>query len=701
MTQRPLEPAEVPSAAPVAPGRSVRVPALASLVLAVVFALLGFLGAVTMTDLAGALVLGGGLLAGAAALPRVGRVLVPAAVITTVGVVGLLQAVVANRGGGGLLIAATAVAVLTWLVAVVAALMDAGVLGSRAPRPAAATPVSVPVPAPAPPWAPVEGWQPSAYPADPTMTYVGGQPTGQQALAGRAAGGQPEPAPDPTAVFGGVGQPAQAGAPAYAAAFGQSPQVGGPEPTTVFGGVGQSAQAGGPEPTTVFGGVGQSPQAGGPEPTTVFGQSAQAGGPEPTTVFGQSAQAGGPEPTAVFGQLPQESASEQAAVSGQPQGGAPEATSARSQPGAPAHGPAPTGVHRTPTQVGGVPLFGAPDAPSFAGQAPTGAEPASPYGLVGSGQAATSAHHQPVQDTSAFGRGPDGDLPLFGVAGVRQTTSAHHEPVQDASAYDGPRYGGGSTERGQDAGAGRGPTGAHRAPAQDGVSLFGAPPTGQPGRNGAPPPAASGYGLFGAGAPGPAPTGAHRAPSEADAASNGRSGPTAVRGAPNAGGDAVAPSYGTNGATAGGPDEAATRGVNGTPRDSAVPSQRAGTEASGPSYQQAGGARSPYGRAASAGRELPTRGRRSAEQRPADQGGDDADPSPETTAFPVQHAPTANPTPAWGQPPPSGQGPDAAGPPGPRRAARDRRPGNAGEARHGQPDPERPDATQVFPQPER
>ena len=141
MTQRPLEPAEVPSAAPVAPGRSVRVPALASLVLAVVFALLGFLGAVTMTDLAGALVLGGGLLAGAAALPRVGRVLVPAAVITTVGVVGLLQAVVANRGGGGLLIAATAVAVLTWLVAVVAALMDAGVLGSRAPRPAAATPV--------------------------------------------------------------------------------------------------------------------------------------------------------------------------------------------------------------------------------------------------------------------------------------------------------------------------------------------------------------------------------------------------------------------------------------------------------------------------------------------------------------------------------------------------------------------------------
>ena len=215
MTQRPLEPAEVPSAAPVAPGRSVRVPALASLVLAVVFALLGFLGAVTVTDLAGALVLGGGLLAGAAALPRAGRVLVPAAVIATVGMVGLLQAVVANRGGGGLLIAATAVALLTWIVAVVAALMDAGALGPRAAARRRRCPRR---PAPAPPWAPVEGWQPSAYPADPTMTYVGGQPTGQQALAGGAVGrgrcqGAPEPArraPDPTAVFGGVGQ---AGAP--------------------------------------------------------------------------------------------------------------------------------------------------------------------------------------------------------------------------------------------------------------------------------------------------------------------------------------------------------------------------------------------------------------------------------------------------------------------------------------------------------
>src|SRR5437870_4632998 len=99
MTQRPQEPAEAPGDAPMSPGRPVRVLALASAVLAVVFALLGFLGAVTATDLAGALVLGGGLLAGAAALPRAGPVLVPAAVAAGVGVVGLLQAVATSRGG--------------------------------------------------------------------------------------------------------------------------------------------------------------------------------------------------------------------------------------------------------------------------------------------------------------------------------------------------------------------------------------------------------------------------------------------------------------------------------------------------------------------------------------------------------------------------------------------------------------------------
>ena len=325
------------------------------------------------------------------------------------------------------------------------------------------------------------------------------------------------------------------------------------------------------------------------------------------------------------------------------------------------------------------------------------------FGLAGTGQAASSAHHEPVHDASAF------DVPFFGVSG--QASSAHHEPVQDGSAFE--RYG---AERGQ--GGARQQSGAHRAPVQDGsASLFGSQP-----RNGAPPqgptpgyslpgrnPNAEGHGLFRAGT---AASGAHRAPVDGGSPPNGRPAP----GHPEPEPHRAPPPPGTNGAAAG---EGAVHGVNGTARDSAVPAQRAGTEASGPSYQQAAGARrrsaggegssSPFGtgnpgstggdtaqpssgRPGAPGRETPPPGRR-----PAEQGGGDADPSPETTAFPVQHAPGAEP--AWGQqPPPAGQdatmvaspgwldagqpGSDAAGPAGPRRGRR----GNPGEGRHGQPD---------------
>ena len=58
--------------------------------------------------------------------------------------------------------------------AVMTALLDAGAFGARKPRPVAAPAQAAPAA-----WAPVEGWQPNAYPADPTMSYVRGQPTGQ------------------------------------------------------------------------------------------------------------------------------------------------------------------------------------------------------------------------------------------------------------------------------------------------------------------------------------------------------------------------------------------------------------------------------------------------------------------------------------------------------------------------------------------
>jgi len=281
--------------------------------------------------------------------------------------------------------------------------------------------------------------------------------------------------------------------------------------------------------------------------------------------------------------------------------------------------------------------------------------------------------------------------------------------VQDGPAFE--RY---SAERGQ--GGARQQSGAHRAPVQDGsASLFGGPP-----RNGAPPqgptpgyslpgrnPNAEGHGLFRAST---AASGAHRAPVDGGSPPNGGPAPGHPEPEPHR-----APPPGMNGAVG----EGAAHGANGTARDSAVPAQRAGTEASGPSYQQAAGARrrsaggegssSPFGtgnsgstggdtaqpssgRPGAPGQETPPPGRRSPEQ-----GGGDADPSPETAAFPVQHAPGAEP--AWGQqPPPAGQdatmvaspgwldagqpGSDAAGPAGPRRGRR----GNPGEGRHGQPD---------------
>ena len=182
-----------------------------------------------------------------------------------------------------------------------------------------------------------------------------------------------------------------------------------------------------------------------------------------------------------------------------------------------------------------------------------------------------------------------------------QASSAHHEPVQDASAYDRPQFGpvlGG--ERGQD--TARSQTGAHRAPAQDGSApLFGGRPghngstAGHPAQGPARVPDGQGYGLFGGG---PA-TGAHRAPPEGGSPSNGRPVPPRGESGPHG-----APTSETIGSNVG---DAASHGVNGTSPDGAVPSQRAGTEASGPSYQQAArrrradgeGPSSPFGAAGS------------------------------------------------------------------------------------------------------
>jgi hypothetical protein len=84
MTQPAQEPAEAPGAAP-APARPVRVLALVAAALGVVSYLLGFVGNAGTIDLARLLVIGGGLLAAGAVLPRAGRALLPAAVMAGVG----------------------------------------------------------------------------------------------------------------------------------------------------------------------------------------------------------------------------------------------------------------------------------------------------------------------------------------------------------------------------------------------------------------------------------------------------------------------------------------------------------------------------------------------------------------------------------------------------------------------------------------
>jgi hypothetical protein len=134
MAQQPQEPAEAIDSASGALARPVRVLAFVGAVLSVVFYLLGFVGDVGTTGLVGALVLGGGLLAGTAALPRTGRVLAPAAVVVTVGTLGLLQTVVTSRGGSVLLLGALVIAFLQAVVVVGALLMDARNPGAAARR---------------------------------------------------------------------------------------------------------------------------------------------------------------------------------------------------------------------------------------------------------------------------------------------------------------------------------------------------------------------------------------------------------------------------------------------------------------------------------------------------------------------------------------------------------------------------------------
>jgi Family of unknown function (DUF5336) len=130
------EPASTASEEPqLAPGPA-RLLVLATAGLGVVIYVLGFVETGLSGSLIGFLLLGGGLLAGAALLPKVGRVLVPAAVTVVTGTLFLLQAV-AQGGASTTAIIALLLAFLQAVAVIGAVLLDAGLVKAPAPRPRA------------------------------------------------------------------------------------------------------------------------------------------------------------------------------------------------------------------------------------------------------------------------------------------------------------------------------------------------------------------------------------------------------------------------------------------------------------------------------------------------------------------------------------------------------------------------------------
>lgn len=222
-----------------APGPA-RLLALAAAGLALVVYLLGFVGEFSLTTAYVApLLVGGGLLAGAALLPKVGRVLVPAAVLLTTGTLVLLQIVVGSPGETPTVgMIALLLAVLASAAAVGAVLLDAGLVKAPSPRSSGSA-----------------GHPPQSYPGGYAPGY------GQQQQGGFGQYGAPQAGYGQPGYPGPVGQPGYGqpqpygtpqgygGQPGYGAppAFGQQPPVqpawGQPAPGPVEAGPRQATPA--------------------------------------------------------------------------------------------------------------------------------------------------------------------------------------------------------------------------------------------------------------------------------------------------------------------------------------------------------------------------------------------------------------------------------------------------------------------------
>jgi uncharacterized protein DUF5336 len=215
----PPGPSGPPPARPAGDGPTgtARLLALAAAGLGLLVYLLGFFGGGDSSGLSGAfsaglvalliapLMLVGGLLAGASVLPKAGRVLLPGAIIALTGALLLLQ-IVAAGDAPGVVVFALIVAVLEAAAAIVAYLMDAGIISAPAGAGGRRQPAPQPGYGQPPGYGPPGGYGgPPAYgpPSTPGLPPAFG---GGGAQPGAAPHAQPGWGPPPGPPMGGPDQ---------------------------------------------------------------------------------------------------------------------------------------------------------------------------------------------------------------------------------------------------------------------------------------------------------------------------------------------------------------------------------------------------------------------------------------------------------------------------------------------------------------
>jgi Family of unknown function (DUF5336) len=269
-----------------APGPA-RLLVIITAVLGLLVYLIGFLDLGIASTFIGVLIVGGGLLAGTALLPKVGRVLVPAAVLVTTGTLLFLQMVTARTAPTAVIIGLV-LAFLQTVAVIGAVLLDAGLIKAPAPRtskPAGYGQAGGFGQYPPPGYGPQGGYgqygAPQGYGQQPGYGAVGyGQPgqPGQPGQYGQQPGyGQPG-----YGAAGGYGQQQAQGM--WGQAPGQPGAGGHPANAPGWYGGGAAEHAGEPPSSSATPSASGAPEPG--EPTATIPQTpgrAESGDPEQTS----------------------------------------------------------------------------------------------------------------------------------------------------------------------------------------------------------------------------------------------------------------------------------------------------------------------------------------------------------------------------------------------------------------------------------